>query len=112
MMENEVLVLKWDKSEDNVIFDFTEIRERFDVIPTKSNVIKAIASIYDSLRVVKPNCSTNENIFPKVMLAKYDWDDLITDDYLEEWNGLIKSLSAIEFISVRDFTVITTLIIA
>ena len=32
--------------------------------------------------------------------AKYDWDDLITNDYLEEWNELVKFLSAIEFISV------------
>ena len=26
--------------------------------------------------------------------------DLITNDYLEEWNELVKSLNAVEFISV------------
>ena len=38
--------------------------------------------------------------FQKLRSTKYDWDDLITNDYLEEWNELVKSLSAIEFISV------------
>ena len=62
LMENKVLRLKWEKFEDNVIFYFNETRKRFEVMPTKSNVIKAIASICDPLRVVKPNCSTNVNI--------------------------------------------------
>ena len=29
MMENRILVIKWDKFEDVSIFDFDEIRERF-----------------------------------------------------------------------------------
>ena len=41
-----------------------------------------------------------KTFFQKLCSAKYDWDDLVTNDYLEEWNELVKSLSAIEFISV------------
>ena len=40
-------MLRWDKFEDNFIFDFNEIRGGFDVILTKRNVIKEIVSIYD-----------------------------------------------------------------
>ena len=47
LIVNKILGLKWGKFEDNFVFDFTEIREKFDVIPTKRNVIKAIASIYN-----------------------------------------------------------------
>ena len=65
--KNKILGLQWDKFEDNFVFDFTEIREKFDVIPTKRNVIKAIASIYDPLGLLNPIV---ENIFPKVMLRK------------------------------------------
>ena len=32
--------------------------------------------------------------------AEYDWNDLITNDCLEEWNESVKSLIAIKFISV------------
>ena len=41
-----------------------------------------------------------KTFFQRLCSAKYGWDDLITNDYLEEWNELVKSLSAIEFISV------------
>ena len=49
LSENKILALKWDKFEDNFIFDFNKIRERFDVILTRRNVIKSIASIYHLL---------------------------------------------------------------
>ena len=42
-----------------------------------------------------------KTFFQKLYLAKYDWDDMIANDYLEEWNELVKSLSAIEIISIR-----------
>ena len=35
LVENKILGMKRDKFEDNFIFDFNEIRERLDVIPTK-----------------------------------------------------------------------------
>ena len=92
--------MRWDKFEGNFIFDFNEIRERFDVGPTKRNVIKAIASIYDSLGLLNPIVVQMKTFFQKSCSAKYDWDDLITNDYLEEWDELVKSLSTIEFISV------------
>ena len=98
--KNKILGLQWDKFEDNFVFDFTEIREKFDVIPTKRNVIKAIASIYDPLGLLNPIVVQMKTFFQRLCSAKYGWDDLITNDYLEEWNELVKSLSAIEFISV------------
>ena len=98
--KNKILGLQWDKFEDNFVFDFTEIREKFDVIPTKRNVIKAIASIYDPLGLLNPIVVQMKTFFQRLCSANYGWDDLITNDYLEEWNELVKSLSAIEFVSV------------
>ena len=98
--KNKILGLQWDKFEDNFVFDFTEIREKFDVIPTKRNVIKAIASIYDPLGLLNPIVVQMKTFFQRLYSAKYGWDDLITNDYLEEWNELVKFLSAIEFIRV------------
>ena len=67
LIENKILGLRWDKFEDNFAFDLTEVRQKFDVILTKRNVIKAIASIYDSLGFLNPIVV---QIFPKVMLTK------------------------------------------
>ena len=99
LIENKILGLRWDKFEDNFIFDFNEIRERFDVIPTKHNVIKEILSIYDPLGLLNSIAVQMKTFLQKLCSAKYDWDDLISNDYLEEWNELVKSISAIECIS-------------
>ena len=40
LIENKILGLRWDKFEDNFIFDFNEIHVRFDVIPTKQKFLK------------------------------------------------------------------------
>ena len=100
LIENKILGLKWDKCEDNFVFDFNEIREGFDIIPTRRNVIKAIASLYDPLGLLNPIVVQMKTFFQMLCSGKYDWDNLITNDYLEEWNELVKSLSTIEFISV------------
>ena len=100
LIKNKILGLQWDKLEDDFVFDFTEIPEKFDVIPTKRNVIKAIASIYDPLGLLNPIVVHMKKFFQRLCSAKYGWDDLITNDYLEEWNELVKFLSAIEFIRV------------
>ena len=100
LIVNKILLLKWDRFEDNFVFDFIEIHEKFDVIPTKRNVIKAIASIYDPLGLLNPIVVQMKTFFQRLCSAKHDCDDLMTNDYLEERNQLVKSLSAIEFISV------------
>ena len=94
-MVNKNYGMKWDKFEDNFVFGFSEIREKVDVIPTKRDVIKAIASIYDPLALLNPIVVQMKTFFQKLCLAKYDRDQLITNDYLEEWNELVKSLNAI-----------------
>ena len=76
--------MNWDKFEDNFVFDFNEIRARFDVTPTKRNIIKAIASIYDPLGLLNPNVVQMKIVFQKLCSPKYDWDELITNGYLEE----------------------------
>ena len=41
-------------------------------IPTKRNIIKAIASIYDPLGLLNPNVVQMKTIFQKLCSPKYD----------------------------------------
>ena len=36
LIENKILGLKWDKFEDNFVFDLTEVPKKFDVIHSPS----------------------------------------------------------------------------
>ena len=81
LLVNKILGFKWDKFKDNFVFDFNEIRERFDVIPTRRYVIKAIISIYDLLGLLNPISVQMKTFLQKFCSPKYDWDDLVTNDY-------------------------------
>ena len=59
-----------------------------------------MASIYDPLGLLNPIAGQMKTFFQRLCSEKYYWDDLITNDYLKEWNELVKSLNAIEFINV------------
>ena len=78
LIENKILGLKWDKFEDSFVFDFNEIREKFNVLLTKCHVVKAIASVYDPLGLLNPVAVQIKIFFPRLCPAKYDWDDMIT----------------------------------
>ena len=78
LLENKILGLKWDKFEDSFAFDFTEIREKFDVLLTKCHVVKAIASVYDPLGLLNPVVVQMKIFFQRLCPAKYDWDGMIT----------------------------------
>ena len=81
LLVNKILRFKWNKFKDNFVFDFNEIRERFDVIPTRRYVIKAITSIYDLLGLLNPISVQMKTLLQKLCSPKYDWDDLVTNDY-------------------------------
>ena len=66
LIENKIFGLKWDKFDDNFVFDFAEIREKFDFIPTKRNVIKAVASIYDLLGLLNPIAVQMKTFFQRL----------------------------------------------
>ena len=59
-----------------------------------------MASIYDPLGLLNPIAVQMKTFSQRLCSEKYYWDDLITNDYLKEWNELVKSLNAIEFINV------------
>ena len=72
LIENKILGLRWDKFEYNFIFDFNEICERFDVMPNRRNVIKAIASICHPLGLLNLIVVQMKTFFQKLRSAKYD----------------------------------------
>ena len=65
----KVLGLKWDKSNDHIIFDFEDIKQNFANILTKRLFIHSLASIFDPLGLITPVIVSMKN-YIKIFVEK------------------------------------------
>ena len=64
--EEKVLGMNWDRKNDNLFFDFLEIRKKLIETPTKRAVLQSIASIYDPLGLISPVLVSFKNLFQEI----------------------------------------------
>ena len=72
--EEKVLGMNWDRKNDNLFFDFLEIRKKLIETPTKRAVLQSIASIYDPLRLISPVLVSFKNLFQEICEDGQGWD--------------------------------------
>ena len=96
--KTKVLGVIWDKETDQLCF---ELKPLNDLKPTKRNVLKALASIYDPLGLINPIVLTLKLYFQKLCMSKLDWDTPITGDLLSEWQNLVKDFEYTQEIRVE-----------
>ena len=72
--EEKVLGMNWDRKNDNLFFDFLEIRKKLIETPTKRAVLQSIASIYDPLGLISPVLVSFKNLFQEICEDGQGWD--------------------------------------
>ena len=97
---NRILGILWDKLRDTFIFDFAEIRAKFDENPTKRSMLQSLASIYDPLGLITPVTVKMKNLYQNVCAEKIAWDTKLPSDILKEWQRIINSFYQIDQIIV------------
>ena len=68
--------------------------------PTKREVLRAIASIYDPLGLINPVVVMFKIFFQKLCTANLHWDDLLNESLLSEWQNLVKYISEVDEIII------------
>ncbi|XP_066919514.1 uncharacterized protein [Clytia hemisphaerica] len=98
MGKTKVLGVTWDKESDELCF---QLKSLASLKPTKRNVLRALASIYDPLGLINPIVLTLKLYFQKLCLSKIDWDTPIEGDLLCEWQNLVKDFEYTQEIRVE-----------
>ena len=75
----KVLGLKWDKSNDNIIFDFEDIKQNFTNILTKRLLTLSLASIFDPLRLIIPVIVTMKELYQDICRENFTWDEILPE---------------------------------
>ena len=84
--EIKVLGVNWDQCGDKLTFDLNVIYQNsLDLQPTKRNILKLMASIYDPIGILAVLVMKVKILFQRICLSKSKWDEILSSDLLSKW---------------------------
>ena len=94
MEEHKLLGVPWNPESDKLIFNVTDLaRIALDPHPTKQNLVSLISRFYNPLGFLSPVIIRFKIPFRRLCQYKSDWDDVIPEELIEKWRGLISDLN-------------------
>ena len=97
----KVLGVIWNKNNDKFVFDFSNIiKIAKEIDPTKRNILKLIVMFFDPLGLISPIVLQPKLLFKKLCVIKYDWDSILSAEYIRNWYKFINELNSLRSISV------------
>ncbi|XP_057292350.1 uncharacterized protein LOC130615087 [Hydractinia symbiolongicarpus] len=93
--DEKILGITWDTANDEMEIDLSRQKQlaQSDVLLTKRNILKIIASIYDPVGLVSPLVVPFKVFFQKLCTTVNDWDTEVSEELKDEWNSLIQLFS-------------------
>jgi hypothetical protein len=90
---HKILGIIWNFTHDSLLFDVDCVAHKMDALePTKRNVVSLTAKFFDPLGIVSPVTVLFKIFFQELCVSGVNWDDTLTEEQLERWNQLKKSL--------------------
>ncbi|XP_047143059.1 uncharacterized protein LOC124817258 [Hydra vulgaris] len=75
----KVLGLNWNKEKDILTFDLAKVLTEMKANPTKRDILRFIASIFDPLGIINPVVVRLKIFFQEVCSSKVEWDTKLED---------------------------------
>ena len=98
----KVLGIRWNEDEDYLIMGVKEVSELAkDLKPTKRNVMKVIASIYDPVGFLAPVLVDLKLLFQDICLTDVDWDSQLEERLVSRWMKIVKKMSELDEIYIN-----------
>ncbi|XP_055714318.1 uncharacterized protein LOC129808564 [Phlebotomus papatasi] len=98
----KALGLMWNPSSDTFSFQVDTMVE--NLVPTKRNILRVVARIYDPLGLLAPITINAKLILQNLWKNEIDWDTEVEGDILREWKKFIASLQHIPSMRISRWT--------
>ena len=85
----KVLGLNWNKNKEALFLSFDNLVSSAALIPTKRQVLHFVASLFDPLGLLNPVVVKLKILFQNICVSKIRWDEIIIDDFYNEWRIII-----------------------
>ena len=103
----QIMSVEWDTENDQFIFRFEEfVKMALDLIPTKRNILRIAASLYDPLGLISPITTRVKIIFQKLCQDKYEWDDIVSDEIKSIWTVFLTELRNLNLLRIKRYALI------
>ena len=90
--DTKILGLTWNKLNDQFIFSFQHLLPLAVDIPTKRELIRFLASIYDPLGLLNPYIVKLKILFQEVCVNKVPWDTKLYGELLSAWSEILQDI--------------------
>ena len=103
-LECKVLEVQWDVNRDELVFDVSEVVDQVDVhSPTKRSVVGVVSQFYDPIGLLSPVIIVFKVFLQELTKAGMNWDEPLTDSFLERWKALVECLQRSPPITIPRF---------
>ena len=100
--QDKILGIIWDHLKDELKIDVKDALPTAEIMkPTKRNVIKFLASIYDPIEFLQALAIRFQILFQRICRFGTKWDDETTGDILLDWNELLRPVHSMKEINIR-----------
>ena len=80
------------------------IKMAVEMKPTKRNILRVSASIYDPLGLILPITTRVKIIFQLLCQDKRDWDEAVPADISVTWNKFLSELHSVNSVRIARYT--------
>ena len=102
MYGGKILGLPWNEKNDTLNLNVQELFQNVrNMPPTKRNVLKAIARVYDPVGYIQPVAIRLKLMFQIICSTKIGWDDYIDDGLNVKWANVISDLENFSEVIIR-----------
>ena len=85
----KILGVRWEESKGVLIIDLKEHGGAFCYVPSKRNILRVIAGVYDPIDFIQPLVNKFKILFQEICLANVGWDDNIHENLEKKWFNII-----------------------
>ena len=99
----KILGIRWEENKDVLIIDLKELLDgALCYVPTKRNILRVIAGIYDPIGFIQPLVVTFKILFQEICLANVGWDDNIPENLEKKWFNIIDNVKQNERVIIQQ----------
>ena len=100
----KVLGINWDCNKDTFNLGVRHIFEKASILtPTKRNILKSIASIFDPCGFLQSITINLKILFQEVCMQRTGWDDVIEKDLRDKWTQIIDQLKTYKDVEIERY---------
>ena len=102
MKGEKILGIRWEEHKDVLIIDLKELLDgALCYVPTKRNMLRVIAGVYDPIGFIQPLVVKFKILFQEICLANVGWDDNIPENLKKKWFNIIGDVEQNERVIIQ-----------